>query len=105
MRIVAPSRTAARRYDSQRWVFLVDEHRKTRLISDLHNDESNLVVKSFKFDAMQLSVSMVYGCLCPNEKVFSRDMTSDKPLHVVKEINFARFSSQQSLSKYFPFKT
>ena len=32
-------------------------------------------------------------------------MTSDKPLHVLKEINFARFSLQQSLSKYFPFKT
>ena len=29
------------------------EHRKTRLVSDLHNEESNLVVKSFKFDAMQ----------------------------------------------------
>ena len=37
----------------------VHEHQKTRLISDLHNDESNLVVKSLKFDAMQLSVSKV----------------------------------------------
>ena len=41
--------------------------------------------------------------LCPYVKVFSRDMTSDKPLHVLKEINFARFNLQQSLSKYFPF--
>ena len=32
-------------------------------------------------------------------------MTSDKPLHVLKEMNFARFSLQQSLSEYFPFKT
>ena len=72
----------------------VHEHRKTRLVSDLHNEESNLVVKSFKFDAMQRYV-----------KVFSRDMTSDKPLHVLKEINFARFSLQQSLREYFPFKT
>ena len=31
----------------------VHEHRKTRLVSDLHNEESNLVVKSLKFDAMQ----------------------------------------------------
>ena len=31
-------------------------------------------------------------------------MTSDKPLHVLKEINFARFSLQQSLSEYFPLK-
>ena len=30
---------------------------------------------------------------------------SDKPLHVLKEIDFARFSLQQSLSEYFPFKT
>ena len=35
------------------------EMEKTRLVSDLHNEESNLVVKRFKFDAMQLSVSMV----------------------------------------------
>ena len=44
-------------------------------------------------------------CLCPYVKVFSRDMTNNKPLHVLKEINFARFSLQQSLSEYFPFKT
>ena len=56
---MTPGRAAARRYNSQRRVFPVHEHRKTRLIYDLHNDESNLVVKSFKFDAMQLSVSMV----------------------------------------------
>ena len=31
----------------------VHEHRKTRLVSDLHNEESNLVVKSFKFDEMK----------------------------------------------------
>ena len=42
-----------------RRVFPVHEHRKTRLVSDLHNEASNLVVKSFKFDEMQLSVSMV----------------------------------------------
>ena len=29
------------------------EPRKTRLLSDLHTEESNFVVKSFKFDAMQ----------------------------------------------------
>ena len=50
-------------------------------------------------------VYIEYGCLCPYVKVFSRDMTSDKPLHVLKEINFARFSLKQSLSEYFPFKT
>ena len=52
-------------------------------------------------------ISLIYqiGCLCPYVKVFSCDMTSDKPLHVLKEINFARFSLQQSLSEYFPFKT
>ena len=89
-------------------VFPVHGHQKTRLVSDLHNKESNLVVKSFKFDATQYSVSMViyrirlFMSLC---KVFSRDMTSDKPLHVLKEINFARFTLQQSLSEYFPFKT
>ena len=44
---------AARRYDSYGRVFPVHEHRKTRLVSDLHNEESNLEVKSFKFDAMQ----------------------------------------------------
>ena len=32
-------------YDS--YVFPVHEHRKTRLVSDLHAEESNLVVKSF----------------------------------------------------------
>ena len=31
----------------------VHEHPKTRLVSDLHNEESNLVVKTFKFDEMQ----------------------------------------------------
>ena len=41
------------RYDSYGRVFPVHEHRKTRLVSDLHAEESNLVVKSFKFDAMQ----------------------------------------------------
>ena len=50
---------AARRYDSYGRVFPVHEHRKTRLVSDLHNEESNLEVKSFKFDEMQSSVSMV----------------------------------------------
>ena len=59
MRIVTPSRGAARRYDSYGRVFSVHEHRKTRLVSDLHSEEPNLVVKSFKFDAMQLSVDMV----------------------------------------------
>ena len=44
---------SARRYDSYGRVFPVHEHRKTRLVSDLHNEESNLKVKSFKFDAMQ----------------------------------------------------
>ena len=34
-------------------VFPVHEHRKTKLVSDLHNEESNLVVKSFKFVEMQ----------------------------------------------------
>ena len=53
MRIVTPSREAARRYDSNGRVFPVHEDRKTRLVSDLHNEESNLVVKSFKFDEMQ----------------------------------------------------
>ena len=53
VRIVMPSRGAARRYDSYGRVFPVHEHRKTRLVSDLHNEESNLEVKSFKFDAMQ----------------------------------------------------
>ena len=42
-----------RRYDSYGRVFPVHEHRKMRLVSDLHNEESNLEVKSFKFDAMQ----------------------------------------------------
>ena len=42
-----------RRYDSYGRVFSVHDYRKTRLVSDLHNEESNLVVKSFKFDAMQ----------------------------------------------------
>ena len=55
VRIVTPSRAAARRYDSYGQVFPVHEHRKTRLVSDLHNEESNLVVKSFKFDAMQVN--------------------------------------------------
>ena len=41
------------RSDSYGRVFPVHEHRKTRLVSDLHNEESNLVVKSFKFDEMQ----------------------------------------------------
>ena len=54
-----PRSGAARRYDSYGRVFPVHEHRKTRLVSDLHNEESNLEAKSFKFDAMQLSVSMV----------------------------------------------
>ena len=40
-------------YDLYGRVFPVHEHRKTRLVSDLHNEESNLVVESFKFDAMQ----------------------------------------------------
>ena len=53
VRIVTPSRGAARRYGSYGRVFPVHEHRKTRLVSDLHNEESNLEVKSFKFDAMQ----------------------------------------------------
>ena len=53
VRIVTPSRGAAGRYDSYGRVFPVHEHRKTRLVSDLHNEESNLVVKSFKFDEMQ----------------------------------------------------
>ena len=44
---------AARRYDSYGRVFPVHEHRKTRLVSDLHNEETNLVVKSFTFDEMQ----------------------------------------------------
>ena len=53
VRIVAPSRGAARRYGSYGRVFPVHGHRKTRLVSDLHNEESNLVVMGFKFDAMQ----------------------------------------------------
>ena len=53
VRIETPSRGAARRYDSYGRVFPVHEHRKTRLVSDLHNGKSNLEVKSFKFDAMQ----------------------------------------------------
>ena len=39
--------------DAEPRVLPVHEHRKTRLVSDLHNEESNLVVKSFKFDEMQ----------------------------------------------------
>ena len=52
VRIVTLSRGAARRYDSYGRVFPVHEHRKTWLVSDLHNEESNLVVQSFKFDAI-----------------------------------------------------
>ena len=47
------NRDAEMLYDSYGRVFSVHEHRKTRLVSDLHNEESNLEVKSFKFDAMQ----------------------------------------------------
>ena len=48
-----PRSGAAKRYDSYGRVFPVHEHRKTRLVSDLHNEESNLVFKSFKFDETQ----------------------------------------------------
>ena len=44
---------SGRRYDFYVWVFPVHGHQKTRLLSDLHNEKSNLVVKSFKFDAVQ----------------------------------------------------
>ena len=53
VQMVMPSRGAARRYNLYGRVFPVHEHQKTRLVSDLHTEESNLVVKSFKFYAME----------------------------------------------------
>ena len=44
VRIVTPSCGATRRCDSYGRVFPVHEYRKTRLVSDLHTEESNLEV-------------------------------------------------------------
>ena len=79
-----------------------------KVISAIHLMVSKIYL--YRFMRLNIDQITVYQSLFINKANVNRGsrngMTcSDKPLHVLKEIDFARFSLQQFLSNYFSFKT